>query len=179
MRRTRQHLRDALVTLILEKGWDAVSVSDVCERADVGRSTFYVHFADKEDLLLSGFDDLHAALASLNAGSEQPFAFSQPLIEHAHGNERLFRSVIGTKSGPQMEWRFRDMVRASVEEELARLDVPKQLRATMARFIAGGFVDMLTAWLDRKGRVSAQSLAQQFRSFALGAAQASRRLQDP
>src|SRR5687768_13088670 len=60
--RTRRQLRDALVASILERGWEAVSVTDVCERAEIGRSTFYVHFADKEELLLSGFDELHAAL---------------------------------------------------------------------------------------------------------------------
>lgn len=42
VRKTRRLLHEALVTLILERGWDAVSVRDVCERADVGRSTFYV-----------------------------------------------------------------------------------------------------------------------------------------
>lgn len=62
VQRTRRQLREALITLILERGWDAVSVRDVCEKADVGRSTFYVHFADKENLLLSGFDDLHATM---------------------------------------------------------------------------------------------------------------------
>ena len=63
--RTRRQLRTALINLILERGWDAVSVSDVCARADVGRSTFYAHFADKEELLFSGFEELHATLATL------------------------------------------------------------------------------------------------------------------
>ena len=60
--RTRRTLREALVQLILQRGWEKVSVLEVCERADVGRSTFYTHFADKEELLLSGFDDLRQAL---------------------------------------------------------------------------------------------------------------------
>ena len=46
VRRTQRQLRDSLVTLILERGWDAITVRDVCEHADVGRSTFYVHYAD-------------------------------------------------------------------------------------------------------------------------------------
>ena len=68
-------------------------------------STFYVHFADKEDLLLSGFDDLPAELASLSGSAEQPFAFAEPLVEHASENERLFRALVGSKSGPQIETR--------------------------------------------------------------------------
>src|SRR5262249_477652 len=46
--RTRQTLRAALIALLYERGWDAISVQDICGRAGVGRSTFYTHFADKE-----------------------------------------------------------------------------------------------------------------------------------
>src|SRR6185436_7350084 len=100
--RTRRMLREALVALLMERGWDEVSVQDVCARADVGRSTFYVHFADKEEALFSGFDDLHGALANLSREST-PFSFVLPLIEHALGNVRLFRAIVGRKSGTKMQ----------------------------------------------------------------------------
>ena len=51
-RRTRQVLRDAFVALLKEKRYEDVSVQDIIERADVARSTFYVHYVDKEDLLV-------------------------------------------------------------------------------------------------------------------------------
>ena len=51
-RRTRQLLRDAFVALLKEKRYEDVSVQDIIERADVARSTFYVHYVDKEDLLV-------------------------------------------------------------------------------------------------------------------------------
>ena len=56
--RTRRLLHEALVSLILEKGYADITVQDILDRANVGRSTFYAHFRDKEDLLLSGFDRL-------------------------------------------------------------------------------------------------------------------------
>lgn len=58
VRRTQSALRAALLELIGERGWDEVTVQAVCDRARVGRSTFYAHYADKEELLLSGFDSL-------------------------------------------------------------------------------------------------------------------------
>jgi AcrR family transcriptional regulator len=74
--RTRRTLREALIALILERGWDDISVQDVCNRADVGRSTFYTHFADKEELLVGGFDDLRkvlrGSLATMAAHSPEP-----------------------------------------------------------------------------------------------------------
>lgn len=50
-RKTRQLLRDTLLTLLKEKHYDNISVQDIIERADVARSTFYVHYVDKDDLL--------------------------------------------------------------------------------------------------------------------------------
>jgi AcrR family transcriptional regulator len=50
-RKTRQVLRDALLMLLKEKRYDDISVQDIIERADVARSTFYVHYVDKDDLL--------------------------------------------------------------------------------------------------------------------------------
>src|SRR5689334_24059575 len=60
VRRTRRLLREALLALVAEKGYDRVTVQDVLDRADVGRATFYAHFRDKDDLLVSGFDELRA-----------------------------------------------------------------------------------------------------------------------
>ena len=53
VRRTHERLGSALVALIQEKSIDDVTVQEVLDRASVGRSTFYLHFRDKNDLLLS------------------------------------------------------------------------------------------------------------------------------
>ncbi len=64
IRRTRDRLGDALVELILEKPFDAITLQDVLDRAGVGRSTFYVHYRDKEDLFLSDADEFFEAMAT-------------------------------------------------------------------------------------------------------------------
>ena len=51
--KTRRALKKALTELILELGYEDVTVQDVIDRADVGRSTFYAHFVDKDDLLMA------------------------------------------------------------------------------------------------------------------------------
>lgn len=51
VQRTRRRLREALIALVLERGWERTTVQDVCDRADVGCSTFYLHFQSKEKLL--------------------------------------------------------------------------------------------------------------------------------
>ncbi|MEU1387785.1 MULTISPECIES: TetR/AcrR family transcriptional regulator [unclassified Nonomuraea] len=61
-RRTRRLLRDALIALVLERGYAAVTVEDITDRADLGRATFYSHYTDKESLLSQVVSDLQAEL---------------------------------------------------------------------------------------------------------------------
>src|SRR3954467_8818375 len=53
--RTRQLLNGALIELMLEQRYDEITVQDIIDRANIGRSTFYAHYLDKEDLMVSGF----------------------------------------------------------------------------------------------------------------------------
>src|SRR5262245_57855262 len=91
VRRTRRLLREALLSLTLEKGYDQVTVQEVLDRADVGRATFYAHFTDKDDLLISGLlelrDSLREQLATMvrSDGSTRPEHpdLTRVLFEHA------------------------------------------------------------------------------------------------
>jgi AcrR family transcriptional regulator len=78
-RRTRQLLRNALLALLKEKRYEEISVQDIIERADVARSTFYVHYLDKDDLLTGGHgifaENLGQQLAS-HAGEDGAFVSS-------------------------------------------------------------------------------------------------------
>lgn len=168
VQRTQRQLREALLSLMFERGWDAVTVGDICARADLGRSTFYLHFADKESLLLSGFDTLHDELAALPRDPRRPFAFVEPLVTHALENERLFFALVGRQSFQQMQWRFRDVLVTLLTAELAALAVPEPSRATLARFLAGGFLEHLLEALESRGRARAAHLAATFRKLALG-----------
>jgi AcrR family transcriptional regulator len=68
VRRTRESLRGALLSLIMEKRYERITVQDIIDRADVGRSTFYAHFRDKEDLLVYGLEELRGAFDPEAAG---------------------------------------------------------------------------------------------------------------
>lgn len=103
--RTRQALTRSLIELLAERGWDDIGVQDVCEHADVARSTFYLHYESKEDLLQGGLDNLRAVLRA-NAPSAADatrgwtgFAFVPGLLEHVQENQQIFRSVVGRRSG--------------------------------------------------------------------------------
>ena len=169
--RTRRTLRDALVHLILQRGWEQISVLDICQRADVGRSTFYTHFAEKVELLLSGFDDLRRALRAAEAELDHGrtgrlLGFSGPLIQHASENLRLFRALVGKRSGQAVLKRFRQLVLDLVSEDLQALGLPAARTALAAHFLGGAFLELLTWWLDARTALGPAELEKLFHELS-------------
>src|SRR5258707_15771051 len=89
--RTRATLQRALNALTLKKGYEAITIEDICEAANVGRSTLYAHYTGKDDLNRSGLEHLRqqlldhrsAALAASDNSAKPSFAFSLPMFEAA------------------------------------------------------------------------------------------------
>jgi AcrR family transcriptional regulator len=161
--RTRRMLRQALIDLIIERGWDDVSVQDICDHADVGRSTFYTHFADKEELLLGGFDDLRKGLRAHKpaAGSEK-LAFVRGLIEHARDHSQLFRAIIGKRAGHAVEKRFRETVLALIRDDLAGHGFAGLALDVTTHYVAGALVDLLRWWIDTRNPLDAAGVEDAF-----------------
>lgn len=151
VQRTRRSLRDALISLLVERGWDDINIQILCERADIGRSTFYLHFQNKEQLLVSGFNDLRAGLRAQPAiaddGTSGSLPFVRGLIEHVYEQRTLFRAIIGRRSGHVVQKRFREMVNRLVEEEIP-LSATGWKRDAGARYVAGALVELLAWWVD-------------------------------
>jgi AcrR family transcriptional regulator len=124
-----------------ERGWDGFSVQTLCERADVGRSTFYMHFADKEEVLAGAFADLgrevRAQLA--RSGAARPLGFSRGLLDHAQEHLRVFRAMVGRRSSHLAQGKMRDLVLELVREDMAGLLPPGARREGTAAFLAGAF----------------------------------------
>ena len=163
--RSRRRLHAALVDEILERGWDRVSVRAVCARAGVGRSTFYLHFADKEDALVGGLDHVRDELRAA-ADPRAPFGFVRGMIEHAGASRRLFRAVIGKRSGLAVQRRFREVVRELMLDGLRASRVPARALEARARFLGGAFVEMLIWWVDDPSGLGAEALAREFEQLA-------------
>ena len=98
--RTRRALKEALTDLILEKGYEAVTVQDVIDRADVGRSTFYAHFIDKDDLLMAILADLDVPGPDTEGWQpdDPAFGWTLELFRHFGSGKRLFRAVASSQT---------------------------------------------------------------------------------
>jgi AcrR family transcriptional regulator len=149
--RTRAALRQALLSLIVERGWDAVGIRDICQRAGVGRSTFYTHFADKEEVLFSGYDQLRKVLrVTARVGYDaRPLGFTRALIEHAGESKRMFRALVGKRSSHIARMRMLQLVAELAREDLAPLLPPDKLELA-AHYVAGALVELLVWWVDSR-----------------------------
>ncbi len=170
VRKTRALLQHALQELILEKGYEAITVQDLLDRADVGRSTFYAHFRDKDDLLLSGFEILHAELdrAMAMAGTERAPTVSdiaQALFRHAEANRRAFRAIWGSRSGEIVIRTARKYLKGRIRDEvgtmLHRASNPAVLEVVV-EFKANALLSLLSWWLDSKSTLSAEEMHELF-----------------
>jgi len=168
--RTRRLLRDALVSLLLERDWGDISVRDVCDRADVGRSTFYVHFADKEELLVGGLDDLRDVLRKqrrARARDDERLGFVHGLVVHAHEHQRLFRALLTHRTGHVVQNRFRRMVLDLFREDLASSIPSRQWRDAMAHYAGGALLELLSWWLSSGDCSTPDAIEESYRRLTL------------
>ncbi|MGQ4597926.1 TetR family transcriptional regulator [Nocardia sp. R6R-6] len=164
VRRTRNMLHQALIELMLEGGYDRITVRDILDRADVGRSTFYAHYRDKDDLLLhSSTDYLHAAMAAANTDTDadEPLAPVRALFRLAADNPEVYRALLGRKSGTVLLRTTRVMVAQILNERLGdQLAMLEDEFTTTVTFLSWGVVGMLGAIAEPNPPLSAEEAYQ-------------------
>jgi AcrR family transcriptional regulator len=167
IRRTRRGLHEALITLILERGYDRVTVQDILDRADIGRSTFYAHFRDKDALLLASFDGLREDLGQLLDGTRPDLA--QPpaaLFAHAYQFRQVYRALCGRQAAGTVVFRYlHDTIGAVLREHLrphlaeAGSAVPADL---VVEFYVSSLLGVLTWWVANDFPGTPEGLAEAY-----------------
>jgi AcrR family transcriptional regulator len=176
--RTQKLLRDALHSLIHERDYDSIVVKEILDRANVGRSAFYMHFRDKDELLVSAFHDILGVVPSARPQpsdnrDERLLWFSLPVFEHLD----QLRHAGELKLGP----RGRTVLHGHLQKVLAGLiaeDVRKSFRGRrkavgqipldlLVRYIDSTFILVLNWWVENKCPLSAKEVNGLFRSLVL------------
>jgi len=158
VRRTRKLLHDAFLALVIEQGYEKTTIQHILDRADVGRSTFYVHFRDKEALLTASFDgirdQLEHELASIDATSQIDVTLPAALLfEHAYRNQRVYRALCGRQGGAVVQRYLRrligDLLRKHLRPQFTRAGtgVPADVAA---EFYTSAALGLLVWWIDHE-----------------------------
>ena len=185
VRRTQKSLHQALIALLLEKNYDTITVQEVLDRADVGRSTFYAHFQSKDELLMSGMDGLRSTLddaireARKSAKRhENLLGFSRAMFAHVNEFRPVYYALVRTQVFPLVRQHLLDLLSELIERECrAELTKLKKSKAELpidlfVSHLSTTFFTVLTWWLDKRVRVSTTDLDQYFRALVLPTVQA-------
>jgi len=169
------------MSCILEKKYESITVQEVLDRADVGRSTFYTHFSDKDELLVSGFGELQGLLNSAQAASAAPpgksyeriIGFSLAMFEHANEYQRVNRALLGSDAEAivrrQIHSVLAGLVRKEVETEFRKLK-----RATSAvspelltHFLVSTYVSAMSWWLKARNPIPPKEIDAAYRGLVV------------
>jgi AcrR family transcriptional regulator len=175
VRRTRRILHQALISLVLEKSYEHITVQDILDRADVGRSTFYAHFRDKESLLVASFDsmrdELKRDLDAMQPGAlpVDPASPAGVIFGHAHRNRRVYRALCGKQGGTVVHRHLHGLVGEMLREHLrphlagAGSDLPVDV---VAEFYTTAMLGLLVWWVDHDFPYGPAELARIYQRLA-------------
>lgn len=175
IQKTRRLLHEALTSLVREKDYDAISVKEILDRANVGRSTFYMHFRDKDELLVSGmFRLVDPARGPRTAPrSEQLVWFSRPIFEHVSEHRRPGEARMGVRGRAILHEHLRrvlaDMIADQVRDDSrgrakSTARIPPDL---LAQYVASSFILVLNWWTETRSRLTADEADALFRTLVL------------
>ena len=180
IQKTRKLLHDALSSLIQEKPYDEIAVQEILDRANVGRSTFYMHFSDKDELLVSSIYDLlgpvdATPLPSSGKRHERIVSFSRPIFEHIYRHRHT--------GGARMGTRGRAIIHEHLQKALAQRisgEVRKDLQSRgktvgqiptdlLVQYVASTFILVLNWWVATRSPRPPSDINNLFRTLTLAA----------
>jgi AcrR family transcriptional regulator len=172
--RTREAIRDAMIDLIEERGFEAISIKDIADRANINRGTFYLHFHDKYDLLdqtekeiIENLREILKDAGGLNMDayslSDEPIPVMVSLFIYIKEQARLMHAILGLKANPNFQNRVKTAIEKNIfdwgiftQKRMADLLVPGEY---LVAYVAAAHMGVVQAWLERGCRESPGQMA--------------------
>ena len=169
---TEYLIRDVLMSLILEKGYEHVSIKDITERAGVDRTTFYLHFKDKDDLFEKSQRWMVDDLMELRSMSGVPYPGIRFVFEHMAANRERYLAIYkaegsATSVPPVQDYIVRSMM-PMLEAQLAERGIKAgDDLEPLTRYFAGAFRGLARWWLESGASRSPAELSALFMRLTL------------
>ena len=159
------------MALVMEGPYDTITVQQILDRANVGRSTFYTHFQDKDELLMWGTEHLKTDLArsdrrTATRSTDRLIQFGRTMFEHANGYRKVYRQLVTSPVWPHLRQRIHniiaELVRTELKHERLKTKMPREL---FVHYIASTLMTVLTWWIDHNSALSPEEIDEVFRSL--------------
>lgn len=171
--RTRKMLREAMITLAIQKGFNSVTVNDIVELAMVNRATFYRHYQDKYDLVESYLDELYTELNAAPApASGEPNPRLVKLFEHIRDNAPFYRAMLGPRGYSGFGERIRRLTEATLRTRREAAEERSWLPPPMVlSYLSHASYGALVWWLEEGTSHSPEEMARWLHQLTLAAFQ--------
>ena len=184
IRRTHKFLQEAMIELIAEKGFDAITVGDIAERAMINRATFYRHYQDKYDLVAKIFEETANHLVEnmkpfhkdpRHSATENPPKIWVQFFEHVAEHSRLYRAMLGKNGSSWFAARMREhIIKIMLEQERRweyQVESGHHLDPAMPQELPGMqlshvLIGTIVWWLESEKSYTARQMASWFHRFA-------------
>ncbi len=156
LKRSRKLLSSAMTELLQEKRYIDITVKDIIDRADVGRTTFYTHYQDKEDLLISSLEDILVNFIHHmdEEGEGQGLLSTIEFFRHVKEHQDLYKALLRGQGMALLFDRGQSMISQKIEEHVSSLpgqqtdlSIPLPF---ISNYLAGAFLVLLKWWVDHK-----------------------------
>jgi AcrR family transcriptional regulator len=175
VQKTKRLLTQALIDLILEKGYENVTVQSILDRANVGRSTFYMHYENKDLLFVDGPRNLGLSLFDQKHGAKRltsnPMEF-RVFFDHVNQNLPLAKATLGKRGGSLIIDSFRTQIQRAIEEHyrsnFSQSKKNKMRLGFLSQAASAGVMALVTAWVDSHLEISAEEMSSWCRDMIEG-----------
>ncbi len=170
--RTRQLVTSAMLGLLAEKGYEAITIQDILDRSGVGRSTFYSHYFDKEDVHASMMEQMLEGMAQqLSERNPEEIIPSLELFQHIDRDRPHFLAVAGSGPAGERLWESMQTALSKIIEQalvtVSRGKSPSVPLPVMSSYLAGAFLNLLKWWVKAGMPYSPEEMDGIFRQLAL------------
>ena len=173
IQRTLQMLSNALFALIVERGYEAITVQDITERANIGRATFYLHYRDKEQLLkasmLSLFDELTKHVEPAPDFSATYQSLSIRVFQHVAERHELYHALFQEGGPPAIIIRLHKWLASLIQHRLLSAhieqcseDVDSVDAELLSMHCAGSLLALVIWWLNHDLSPAAEQMGYLF-----------------
>ncbi len=175
--RTREAIKNALIELIDEKGFEAITVKDITTRAKINRGTFYSHYQDKYDLMTKCEEEVMNELAEkivenfpsiienlgANSPNSTPFTILLPFFEYLYRNKGLIKALLDPKGDLSFQTRLKEfMLKTLFENNRTPILKEKNLLVPpeyLISYIGSAHLGVIQQWLNKDQKESPQEIA--------------------
>lgn len=171
--RTQRLINAAMLELLFERRYDAITVQDILDRAGIGRSTFYSHYFDKADVLTSIAEQMIEMFGQQVGArnSRQEIIPGLELFQHVQQNAQYFQAMLRGHAGEVLWDAAQTALSQSIEQSLIAAAADKGALAipptVIAQYLAGAFLNLLRWWLYADMPYSPKEMQSIFQQLAL------------